>query len=179
MLPDQLAPINCNRLPLLKQIPYNWSTEVTIEFSFGVGIGATSTVSTELSQSVGGSRTWSSTTTKSTSTSSSNSVGGTVNYQGPGACVAIGVMKRYKIARDKVPVMYNYKCDSGTLSPQPGTIKLTSTTFNQASFWDYSHTFKKTAECSDQVRQCVSELKATKIISDPKDIQNQFNQCLK
>lgn len=159
---------------------FNWSTSVLLGYTYGIGgLGATSEVTAELSQSVGGSKTWASSKSKSTSTSGTSTVGAQVNYQGPGACVAIGVMKRYQIERDNLKVMYHFKCEAGVSNPQPGTIKLTSTTFNQASFWDYTHSFKTSAECSTKARQCVSSLHAGKIISNPVDIKNKFNNCFK
>ncbi len=159
---------------------WNWGTELSIDFTFGLNaFGVKTEVSTGITQSFGGSKTWSSSKTKSTSTGSSSSVGTTVNYQGPGACVAIGVMKRYKIERANVPVMYHFKCDAGTINPQPGSIKLKSTSFTEANFWDYSRQFKTPAECTTKVRQCVTSLKANKIISDPEEIRTKFHNCFK
>ncbi|XP_037040289.1 uncharacterized protein LOC119077213 [Bradysia coprophila] len=157
----------------------NWSTTVSVGFSFGIDIFAKTEISRELSQSFGGSRSWSQTRSNSSSTGSTSTVGTTVNYQGPGACLLIGTMKRYKIEQNSVPVLYDFKCEGGVSTPKPGTIKLSSTTFDQASFVDLSHSFESVDECSSKARMCVSSIQAGKLISDPWSIKKEFQDCFK
>lgn len=156
----------------------NWSKTLSIGYTFGVdALGIVSQMSLELSQSVGGSQSWSNTRSKSTTTSSTSTVGTQVNYEGPGACLVIGTMKRYKVEQNSLPVLYQFKCEGGVASPQQGTIKLSSTTFDQASFLDFSHKFENAAECPQKARKCVSSIQAGTSISDPWSIKKDFDKC--
>lgn len=158
----------------------SWSTSVSLEFTFGVeGVGAKADTSVGLTQSYEGSKSWSRSEEVSTSKESTTTLDANVNYKGPGACVAIGVMKRYKLERDRLPVLYHFKCEGGATTPQQGSIKLESTMFGQASFWDYTHEFKTRAECSREARQCVTTIRANKILSAPWDIEKDFEKCFK
>lgn len=86
-------------------------------------------------------------------------------------------MKRYKRERDSLPFLYYFQCEGGVSTPQEGTIKLTSTTFSQASFWDYTHSFETPAECSSKARQCVAALQVSDAMSAPWDIEEEFKKC--
>lgn len=156
---------------------FNWATTVSISFTTGVSLGVKSTVEVGLQQSFGGSKSWSHTSSTSTTQETQKTQGAEIGYKGPGSCVVIGFMNRYKIVQDDIPVRYHFKCDGGELKPQPGKIKLTSTTYGKADFQDYHFTFKNQELCTDEARSCVSALRATKVISDPKDLRNDFYKC--
>lgn len=156
---------------------FNWSTQVSLTFTTGVNIGAKSEVSVGLTQSVGGSKSWSHTESKSTSTGTDKSQGVSVSYQGPGACVVVGLMNRYKIERDNLPVLYHFKCEAGSVTPQTGKIKLRSNTFVNSNFQDYQYKFNSEADCKPEARACVAAIKANKVISDPTDLKVKFERC--
>lgn len=156
---------------------FNWATEMSVTFTTGISIGTTSEVSVGLTQSFGGSKSWSRAEKKETMTGTENAQGTTVGYQGPGACVVFGFMNRYKIERDDLPVSYHFKCEGGSITPQTGKIKLTSTTFGSANFQDYQFKFNSEADCTSEARSCVAAIKANKVLSNPASLENDFKKC--
>jgi len=164
----------------------NWSKSVSFSMSVGVTVGGSigvasveasleTTVGTESSK--GGSRSWSNTQQKSTTNSKTNTVGGTINFSGPVSAIYYGTVHRYKINRDKVPVLYHFKCKAGALTPHPATIKLSRTTYAYGVFDNFSHQFKKTSDCTQAIKDKVAAIKFGKILTSPMIIKERFFKC--
>lgn len=156
---------------------FNWATQVGISLTVGVNFLGKSEVTGSLSQTFGGSKSWSYTKSTLSSTETSNSLGVQINYQGPGACFVMGYFNRYKISKDNVPVEYVFQCDGGSMGPKTGTIKLSSVMFGKAYFEDYQFLFNDKTACTTQARTCVANIQVSTIISDPVAIQNNFYSC--
>lgn len=157
----------------------NWSSELSLTFTNGVdfGIGFSAQRSIGVSQSFGGSKSWSRTESRSTSNSTEKSHGIVANYQGPGACVVVGFISRYKIEKRDIPVLYHFKCAGGDMAPQAGRITLTSNTFGFANFHDYQYKFDSVANCTYEARSCVYAIRADNIVSDPNVLDAQLKKC--
>lgn len=97
---------------------FNWGTSISVSFTTKVGVGVERSVSVGLEQSFGGSRSWSNSKSMSASNETQSAIGSYINFQGPGSCIAIGYLNRYKVNRDSVPVKYSFKCEAGALSDQ-------------------------------------------------------------
>ncbi|KAJ6649087.1 hypothetical protein Bhyg_04320 [Pseudolycoriella hygida] len=156
---------------------FNWASTLSFSFTTGVNIGAKSEITVGLSQTFGGSHSWSHTSQKSTSTESGGSLGTQVSYQGPGAAIVVGFMTRYKIERDSLPVLYHFTCEAGSLAPKTGTINLNSKSYGKANFEDYYHTFPDTAACTSKSRRCVAAINANSVSASPSRIEENFNKC--
>lgn len=156
---------------------FNWSNELSLTITNGVNFGVSTEFSIGLTQSSGGSKSWSRTESKSTANSTEKSHGIVANYQGPGACVVVGFISRFKIQRNNIPVLYHFSCDGGNIAPQAGTITLSSKTFGFASFQDYQYEFKNEADCTSQARACVAAITADNVISDPNILDTQLKKC--
>lgn len=156
---------------------YNWSNEISLTSTLGMDFGVTVEFSIGLTRTSGESNSWSRTESKSSTNGTDKSQGIVANYQGPGACVVVGFLSRYKLARNDIPVLYHFECDGVNITPEAGKISLTSNTFGFASFQDYQYTFQTEADCTSAARACVAAIRADNIISDPNMLDAQLRKC--
>lgn len=156
---------------------FKWGTSVSVKFTATIGADVSQSISVDLEQSFNGSRSWSNSRLISNETQST--IGTAVNFLGPGSCIAIGYLHRYKVNRDRVPVKYSFKCEVGQLSDQYGSIKLSSQMFGKMDFRNYCFTYNDWNVCKaqDASHDCVSYLVVNTRLSDLRTVRDSFYSC--